>query len=93
MLLDHVSDPPESGTFLDLGCGWGPIAIALADASPSATVLAADVNERALDLARQGPGLGRGPAWQIVTFASPELASAPRVLSRVCRQGPRYWCQ
>ena len=44
-----------SGVFcpdrLDLGCGWGPIALALADAAPGATVLAADVNERAVDLA------------------------------------------
>ena len=51
VLLDHVPDPPESGLLLDLGCGWGPIALALADAAPGATVLAADVNERAIDLA------------------------------------------
>ena len=44
-------DPPGSGLLLDLGCGWGPIALALADAAPGATVLAADVNERAIDLA------------------------------------------
>ena len=51
VLLDRVPDPPESGLLLDLGCGWGPIALALADAAPGATVLAADVNERAVDLA------------------------------------------
>ena len=50
-LLDHVPDPPGSGLLLDLGCGWGPIALALADAAPGATVLAVDVNERAIDLA------------------------------------------
>lgn len=50
VLLDHVSEPPDTGTFLDLGCGWGPITLALADASPSATVLATDVNERSLAL-------------------------------------------
>lgn len=53
VLLDHVPDPPESGTFLDLGCGWGPITLALADAAPEATVLATDVNERSLALAAQ----------------------------------------
>ena len=31
VLLDHVPDPPETGSFLDLGCGWGPITLALAD--------------------------------------------------------------
>ena len=32
VLLDHVPDPAQTGTFLDLGCGWGPITLALADA-------------------------------------------------------------
>jgi len=52
VLLDEVPPPPEAGTFLDLGCGWGPIAITLALHSPGATTWAVDVNERALDLMR-----------------------------------------
>ena len=36
---------------LDLGCGWGPIACVAALRSPTAEVLAVDVNERALALA------------------------------------------
>ncbi len=35
---------------LDLGCGWGPIACVAALRSPTAEVLAVDVNERALSL-------------------------------------------
>lgn len=50
VLLDHVPDPPAEGVFLDLGCGWGPLALALAQAAPQAEVLAADVNERAVEL-------------------------------------------
>jgi 16S rRNA (guanine1207-N2)-methyltransferase len=50
VLLDAVPDPPPSGTMLDLGCGWGPIALALAQAAPQARVLAVDVNPRALAL-------------------------------------------
>jgi len=38
---------------LDLGCGWGPIALSLAAESSHATVWAVDVNERALDLVRR----------------------------------------
>ncbi len=53
VLLDEAPEPPATGTFLDLGCGWGPIALSLALASPAATVWALDVNERALDLTRR----------------------------------------
>ncbi len=53
VLLDAVTDPPATGTLVDVGCGWGPVALAMAMASPDATVLAVDVNARALDLARR----------------------------------------
>ena len=53
VLLDEAPPPPPTGTFLDLGCGWGPIALTLALRSPAATVHAVDVNERALELTRR----------------------------------------
>ena len=53
VLLDEAPAPPPTGTFLDLGCGWGPLALTLGLLSPAATVHAVDVNERALDLARR----------------------------------------
>lgn len=43
--------PGETGHLLDLGCGYGAIALALAVRAPSATVWAVDVNERARELA------------------------------------------
>src|ERR1700712_2618414 len=52
VLLSHVPAPPPGGHLLDLGTGWGPIALSLALQSPHATVWAVDVNERALDLVR-----------------------------------------
>jgi 16S rRNA (guanine1207-N2)-methyltransferase len=52
VLLSHVPKPPPGGNLLDLGCGWGPMALTLALESPHATVWAVDVNERALDLVR-----------------------------------------
>ena len=53
VLLGHTPAPPPGGDLLDLGCGWGPIALTLALDSPHATVWAVDVNERALDLVRR----------------------------------------
>jgi 16S rRNA (guanine1207-N2)-methyltransferase len=43
---------PRGGTYLDLGCGYGPIAVVLAGTSDRATVYAVDVNTRALELVR-----------------------------------------
>jgi 16S rRNA (guanine1207-N2)-methyltransferase len=49
LLLDGPPPPPE-GDLLDLGCGYGPIAVALARRAPGARVWAVDVNRRALGL-------------------------------------------
>ncbi|MDT3346168.1 MULTISPECIES: class I SAM-dependent methyltransferase [Microbacterium] len=53
VLLANTPPPPAGGHLLDLGCGWGPIALSLAIDAPHATVWAVDVNERALDLVRR----------------------------------------
>lgn len=53
VLLANAPTPPPGGHLLDLGCGWGPVALTLAINSPRATVWAVDVNERALDLVRR----------------------------------------
>ena len=52
VLLATAPQAPSAGNLLDLGCGWGPIALTLALESPDATIWAVDVNERALDLVR-----------------------------------------
>ena len=52
VLLTHIASAKPSGIFLDIGCGWGPIALALATQSPKATVYAVDVNDRCLELTR-----------------------------------------
>lgn len=52
-ILLGASEPPcAARTVLDLGCGWGPIACAVALACPGATVHAVDTNVRALELTR-----------------------------------------
>lgn len=59
ILLQKAPVPPRTGHLLDLGCGYGPIAIALALRSPAATVWAVDINERALELTRTNAELNR----------------------------------
>jgi 16S rRNA (guanine1207-N2)-methyltransferase len=52
-VLLRESQPPQGPVrVLDLGCGYGPIALALAVHAPQAAVDAVDVNERALALCR-----------------------------------------
>jgi 16S rRNA G1207 methylase RsmC len=53
-VLFREADPPTTGsTYLDLGCGYGVIGLALALARPDARGGGVDVNERALLLARE----------------------------------------
>ena len=49
VLLETVPAPPATGNLLDVGCGYGPIALTLARRSPSAIVWGVDVNQRALE--------------------------------------------
>jgi 16S rRNA (guanine1207-N2)-methyltransferase len=61
LLLLTAPPPPPAGDLLDLGAGYGPIALTLARRAPGATVWAVDVNERARALARENAaahGLG-----------------------------------
>jgi 16S rRNA (guanine1207-N2)-methyltransferase len=53
VLLETVPPPPPRGDLLDLGCGYGPIALTLASRSPQAMVWGVDVNERAVAIAER----------------------------------------
>ncbi|GAA4886484.1 class I SAM-dependent methyltransferase [Actinomycetospora straminea] len=59
VLLENAPDPAETGDLLDLGCGYGPIALWLAAQRPASTVWAVDVNDRALDLVRSNAATAR----------------------------------
>ncbi len=51
LLVDGPPIAAPTGRLLDLGCGYAPIAYALAQRAPDGEVWAVDVNERALALA------------------------------------------
>ena len=61
VLLRDVPPPPSQGELLDLGCGWGPLAITQALLAPAATVWAVDVNERSLELTAENARLAGCP--------------------------------
>jgi 16S rRNA (guanine1207-N2)-methyltransferase len=52
LLIETVKVEPGSHV-LDLGCGYGAIGIAVAKATPRANVVMVDVNERAVELAKE----------------------------------------
>lgn len=48
--LDTLTPVPAGARILDLGCGWGPIALSAALLHPDAEVWAVDVSERAREV-------------------------------------------
>jgi 16S rRNA (guanine1207-N2)-methyltransferase len=67
-VLFRETDPPTGGRFLDLGCGYGVIGLALAVSVPGCTVRAVDVNERAVLLAGENAAsLGVGDRFAACT--------------------------
>jgi 16S rRNA G1207 methylase RsmC len=82
--LDHATavlfkelEPPVQGQFLDLGCGYGVIGLAIAKAVPLANVTGVDVNERALLLANAS-----------TRASSPACPSRCRATRSSTRSGP-----
>lgn len=69
VLLSGAPDPSPTGDLLDIGCGWGPIAITLALRSPAARVWGVDVNRRSLDLARTNAAVA---GVESVRFCEPD---------------------
>jgi 16S rRNA (guanine1207-N2)-methyltransferase len=74
-LLLEAPAPPVEGTFLDLGCGYGPIACTLAARRPSARVWAVDVNRRALELCRANAADQR--LGNVTTYLPDEVPDGP----------------
>ncbi len=67
-ILFRETDPPVAQRYLDLGCGYGVIGLALAAVVPGSVVRAVDVNERAVLLANENAAaLGVSDRFAAVT--------------------------
>jgi 16S rRNA (guanine1207-N2)-methyltransferase len=85
LLLDVAPLPPARGNHLDLGCGYGPLALTIAARAPAARVWAVDVNTRALALTSANAaqaGLAN------VTGALPDDVGLPRQFDLIWSNPP-----
>jgi 16S rRNA (guanine1207-N2)-methyltransferase len=77
VLLRASPLPEGKPRILDLGCGYGPIALAIAVHSPGALIDAVDVNERALALCRDN-AMALGVADRVRVLRPEEVAADTR---------------
>ncbi len=59
LLIESFEMPAIEGTVLDVGCGYGPIGLSIAKSYPDRLVHMIDVNERAIELAKENAELNR----------------------------------
>ena len=85
LLLRTMPPPPTDGDLLDLGCGYGAIAIVMALRAPAARVWAVDVNRRARELCAYNAA-SAGADNVVVT--SPEDVSAELSFARLYSNPP-----
>ncbi len=85
VLLRRVPAPPSCGDLLDLGCGWGPIALSMAMLAPGARVWAVDVNERARGLTAEN---ARRLGLVNIVVAAPEEVPAEVTFAAVWSNPP-----
>lgn len=89
-------------TVLDLGCGYGPLGLTLAKAK-SACVTLVDINQRALDLARQNADrngveaeIFQSDCYESVTgtfdqiISNPPIRAGKQVVHQIISQSPQF---
>jgi len=73
LLIEAFSMPEIEGPVLDVGCGYGPIGLSIAKDFQGRTVHMIDVNERAIQLAKDNAALNR--------IANVEIYESDRLLN------------
>src|SRR3954467_3149054 len=59
LLIESFQMPAVDGPILDVGCGYGPIGLSIAKDNQNRLIHMVDVNDRALDLAKENAALNR----------------------------------
>jgi 16S rRNA (guanine1207-N2)-methyltransferase len=85
LLLEEAPQPPETGNLLDLGCGYGALALVLAARSSTARVWAVDVNQRALELCARNAARAGLPN---VSCATPDDRALPDTFKLIWSNPP-----
>jgi 16S rRNA (guanine1207-N2)-methyltransferase len=80
LLLETAPQPPATGDLLDLGCGYGPLALVMAARSPGARVWAVDVNTRALELCARNAARAGLPNVSAAAPSDPALPGSFRLI-------------
>lgn len=105
-LLLEVAEIPESGTVLDLGCGYGVIGIVLAKLNPRLRVYMVDINREAVKLAKRNikrngvedrTTVLLGDLYEpvkgmkfVAIYSNPPLAAGMDVVKRIIIEAPNY---
>jgi 16S rRNA (guanine1207-N2)-methyltransferase len=80
LLLETAPPPPAGGDLLDLGCGYGPLALVLAARAPGARIWAVDTNRRALGLCQQNAAAAGLPNVRALAPGDVELPSSYQLI-------------
>ncbi|MBA4537006.1 class I SAM-dependent methyltransferase [Bacillus aquiflavi] len=73
LLIETFEAPKINGLFLDVGCGYGPIGLAVALSYPNEIVHMVDVNERAISLAKENAKINQ--VSNVLIYESDQLSN------------------
>ncbi|MCM3768195.1 class I SAM-dependent methyltransferase [Neobacillus niacini] len=59
LLIETFVMPEAEGKVLDVGCGYGPIGLSIGKEHPNRTIHMVDVNQRAIELAKENAALNQ----------------------------------
>ena len=104
VLLNSLPDIGDKKSVLDVGCGYGVVGIAIAKSNPNITVEMIDVNERAVDLAKENINLNKVDNVKVYlsnlyekvkgTFdyiiSNPPIRAGKEIVHGVAKEGYKY---